>query len=47
MKLSATDRDLLWNKIAEIRDRYPRLPDDAPTDEILDAIEAFTPKEEL
>lgn len=30
--------DALWGAIVDVRDTYPRTYDDAPTDEIIDAI---------
>lgn len=37
-ELPQTERDALWETIALVRDAAPRLPDDADTDAIIDAI---------
>jgi hypothetical protein len=34
----AIDREALWDAISDVRDAYPRLSNDAPTDDIIDAI---------
>lgn len=31
-------RERVWNAIVTVRDAYPRVPNDAPTDEVVDAI---------
>lgn len=31
-------QDRLWDAVAEVRDRYPRVSDDAPTDEVVSAV---------
>jgi hypothetical protein len=36
--LTMADRERIWEVIAEVRDTFPRLPNDAPTDDIIDAL---------
>ena len=37
-KHQPVDREALWDAIAKVRDAYPRRWDDAPTDDVVDAV---------